>query len=238
MSPRGSAGFRCAGSARAFFRPGTVDRLELEVSTSLAIRAFNILWSQALNARSEHAITHAAMLHDDVVPDDGWLDVLLEEMERTGADMVSAVVPIKSGHGLTSTAVDADGAPWIVKRLTMAEVCNLPETFGLEDVGYGSQLLLNTGLWVCRFTEEWVEQVAFKDHARIVKLPNGEYQSQDISEDWCWSRQLNDLGLKLMATRKVGLHHERQEFHNRSPWGAWATDEAYAAHRAIYAEAV
>ena len=49
------------------------------------------------------------MLHDDVVPEAFWLDKLIAELELHSADVMSAVVPVKSGNGLTSTAVgDAD----------------------------------------------------------------------------------------------------------------------------------
>ena len=248
VMPRGDASIRAQGAARGFYglptKRGT-PRIPLTTQTSLAIRCFNLLLCEVLNLRKEHPITHLAMMHDDICPDDGWLDVLLDELDRTGADMVSAVVPIKNAAGLTSTAVNREGEPWYVRRLTMHEVYELPETFGLDDISWrdpGSQLVVNSALWVIRTDAPWfrasfpednetgrlrVAPLAFKDHARIVQLPSGKYASEDISEDWDWSRQLLGLGLKLMATRKVGLHHERPEFHNRGVWGSQTTDEAY-----------
>ena len=249
MMPRGDRTIRCADAAEAFYLYPTrrdIDRMPLRKSTSLAIRCFNLLLCDALNARRQYPVTHLAMLHDDICPDPYWLDTLMDELDGAGADLVSAVVPIKNGAGCTSTAVDMNGAPWVVRRLTMTEVFNLPETFTLEDIPWRqpeSQLLVNSGLWVCRLDADWVTEqfplanpegvarpveLAFRDHTRIVQLPDGEYVAEDISEDWDWSRQLNNLGLKLAATRKVGLYHERHEFHNRASWGAWATDEGYA----------
>ena len=232
-------------SAKAFYRSGQARRLELEMSTSLGIRCFNMLLCDVLNARRQHPLTHLAMIHDDICPDAGWLDTLLAELDSCGADMLSAVVPIKNPTGVTSTAVDMEGAPWVVRRLTMHEAFGLPETFTLNDIPWrlpGSRLLVNSGLWVCRLGD-WTERVFprdnptgeartaglfFQDHARIVQLPGGEYVAEDISEDWDWSRQLDALGLTLAATRKVGLYHERPEFSNRHPWGVWETDQGYA----------
>jgi hypothetical protein len=231
--PRYARSVACADAAHAFYRASKrndVTRLELRKATSLAIRCFNLMWCDALNSRQKYGITHFAMQHDDVAPDEGWLDVLLDELTASGADMLSAVVPIKNGCGCTSTAVDLEGAPWITRRLTMHEVHQLPETFGLADIPWRlptSQLVVNSGLWVCDFTKPWVEQVCFGDQTRIIQLPDGEFACEDISEDWDFSRQLNALGLDIRATRKVGLYHERPEFTNREPWGAWQRDEGY-----------
>jgi hypothetical protein len=244
--PRYARSVACADAAHAYYfaTKRGVSRMLLRKATSLGIRCFNMLLADALNARREYPITHFAMIHDDQAADEGWLDVLMDELDATGADMVSAVVPIKNQHGLTSTAVDVEGAPWIVRRLTMTEVFDLPETFGIEDIPWRlphSQLLVNSGLWVMRL-DTWADDIFprdnptgaarparlhFNDHARLVQLPNGEYASEDISEDWDWSRQIVALGLRPVATRKVKLYHERPEFHNHAPWGDWKRDEGH-----------
>lgn len=241
--PRGTPAVRSRAAATAFYRASArrdVTRLEMDkTETSLAIRCFNLLWAQALDARAEYGITHFCMQHDDVCPEPGFLDVLLDQLEATGADMLSAVIPIKNPTGCTSTAVSM-GDPWTLRRLTMHEVFQLPEVFGLDDIPWrrpDSQLLLNSGLWVCRFTDDWVERVCFRDQARIIRKPDGKFQAQDISEDWDWSYQLQALGLKLRATR-LPLYHERPEFTTRQPWGAWQTDEAYTLSRAIAGPAI
>jgi hypothetical protein len=184
---------------------------------------------QALNRRREVGITHFAMLHSDVAPDPGWLDVLIGELLRIDADVVSAVVPIKNNRGLTSTAVQVSEDLWgppMPRRLTLREVFDLPQTFSSEDVG--GQILLNTGCWVCDITRPWCEDIWFESLERIVKKPDGEFIEQCISEDWLFSARLHHKGAKLFATRKVQLKHIGEcEYSNGHVWGAWQTDEIY-----------
>src|SRR5215469_11944582 len=85
---------------------------------SLLSYVFNRLWCECLNMRRERPVTHFAMLHADMCPDPGWLDILVTELERTGADVMSAVAPIKDQRGLTSTAWQ-DSTSMCVDRLTM-----------------------------------------------------------------------------------------------------------------------
>ena len=70
---------------------------------SLLANSINRLWVQALNERTDHGWTHFAMHHADVQAPAGWVDTLADEMARVGADVISAVVPIKDYRGLTST---------------------------------------------------------------------------------------------------------------------------------------
>jgi hypothetical protein len=199
--------------------------------TSVLTQNFNTLLADALNARVEDGVTHVAMLHNDIIPQAGWLDVLLEEMQRTNVEMIAAVAPLKNGKGLTSTGLDTPGDPWSVRRLTMTEVFDLPETFTAHDcplrMGEGP-LLLNTGCWLMKLTEPWIEGMHFRQEDRMAfNTVTRKYAAQSISEDWLWSRDLHARGCRLAATRKVGLQHERAEFHNRGVWGQWTTDEAY-----------
>ena len=76
-----------------------------DLGFSIATHTFNMLWAQAYNARRELGLTHFAMLHSDVHPDENWIDTLLDEMDRTGADVVSAIIAIKDCKGLTSTGL-------------------------------------------------------------------------------------------------------------------------------------
>jgi len=103
----------------------TVACVALQGQGSLLANCFNMLWCRALNARKqEPRLRYFAMLHADVEPQmPFWLDVLLHELESNKADMVSAVVPIKTRQGLTSTAIGDSFDPWCpVRRLTMKEV--------------------------------------------------------------------------------------------------------------------
>ncbi len=203
--------------------------------TSVLPRTFNALFADALNARDTDGVTHFAMLHDDVIPGPGWVDVFLAEMARLDCDLISAVVPLKSQKGLTSTGLDTPGDPWSVRRLCMAEIHELPETFTAADVPYRAdeqQLLLNTGCWLMRLAEPWVEGLCFRQTDRVAyDVVRGKYCEQSISEDWDFSRQVYTRGGRLAATRKVAVVHDRPEFHNRHPWGAWATDLAYVEYR-------
>lgn len=230
----------CVGTANAFALLPTLGACEVvraQVNSSLLTKAFNNLWCAALNARAQ-GVTHFAMIHADIVPaEPGWLDTLLAELTRLGADVVSAVSPIKSDLGLTSTAVALDlGDPWLCRRLTMREVYDLPETFGAADVG--GPLLLNTALWVCDLRRPFWDEVendattgklCFDFRNRIVRDPEtGAWHAETVSEDWLFSQELNRRGAKLYATRKVVLGHEGSaEYSTGRAWGRQATDEVF-----------
>lgn len=216
---------------------------------SLLTFCFNQLWVEALNLRGTHPVTHVAMLHNDVCPNPGWVDILLDEMDATGADMLSAVVPIKDGRGLTSTTVEDAADPWMTRRVTLSEMFALPDTFAAEDLPWWNpqqygRLLLNTGCWLAKLGP-WCDTPGpvtghrpwFRQQDRVVRR-GAELLAQSMPEDWDWSRQLHDLGLKLLATRKVGLYHERQEFDNRHAWGTWKTDLGYLQFKKLEREAL
>ena len=188
------------------------------VSSSLLTHGFNKMWCAALTLRKEHGITHFGMIHDDIGAPVGWADVLMDEMEKFDADLVSAVVPIKDDRGITSTAIDT-GDMFSPTRLTMTEVFERDETFT------ESGLLANTGLWVCRIDRPWSEKVIFRQTDQMVKTDDGRFVARTSPEDWDFSRQLHQHGCKIYCTRKVQLFHERHEFHNKSPWGRWKTDQ-------------
>src|SRR5437870_12807136 len=56
---------------------------------SFLARAFNQLWCLALNARGARKLTHFCMVHEDVAPGGYYVDIMLKEMRRYGADLVS-----------------------------------------------------------------------------------------------------------------------------------------------------
>lgn len=200
--------------------------VEYQAGSLLACN-FNKLWCTALNMvhRGER-VDYFAMLHDDVGAQDFWLDTLIEEMEAKNLDVLGVVVPIKDLRGMTSIAVHTPGDNWNPEcRLTMHDVFELPETFTSEDLG-GQKLLLNTGCWVARWNQEWCRQVRFTINDRIVfDKPQNAYRPEVESEDWYFSRLLNDMGLKIGATRKVTVRHEGDvEFTNELPWGTDSFD--------------
>lgn len=214
------------GAARAFYAfPSNRRKVSfqlMESSSSLLNHCFNTLWCSALNMRAQ-GITHFAMIHSDVEPEAFWLDTLYDEMQKSKADVISAVIPIKDERGITSTAVDT-GDLFDPRRLTMREVMQLPPTFTAKDAG--GPLLLNTGLWLCDFTKPWASDVFFHTLHRTI-LEDGQWKPQVVSEDWYFSDQLNKRGLRLAATRTVKVTHiGTGEYRNDQAWGKWATDEA------------
>jgi hypothetical protein len=193
---------------------------------------FNFVWADALNAFEHGEATHFAMLHADVTPDAGWLDVLLSELDRLDADLVSAIIPIKDRRGLTTCGVGDPCDRWNpFRRFTMREVMDMPETFGISDTPHPDKYLLhNTGCWACDLrkplffeTDEGDCLKAFFNFpTRVFRGAKGVFEVGRESEDWFFSRKIHDLGAKTFATRKVRLlHRGAAEFPNSEPWGTW-----------------
>jgi hypothetical protein len=228
-----------AEATRTLFDRGVkVYRLDPSPSSNLAW-GFNRGLCYALNMRLEGKATHFAMLHADISTSPWWLDTLWDEMERTGAHMISAASPIKDCHGVTSTAIGKDNCwnPWT--RITMHELYELPETFGIEDLGENSKelgfnLLLNTGCMLIDLRPDYWGEVgdggelpfAFEIRNRITFVPGRGYEPQTESEDWLISRLLSDAGAKLACTRKVIVnHHGTAVYSSSRPWGDWLQDQ-------------
>ena len=64
----------------------------MAITSSLLPRCFNSLWAKGIQSKCRYF----AMLHADIGPEPGWLDVLINELTRLKAGVVSATVPIKS----------------------------------------------------------------------------------------------------------------------------------------------
>jgi hypothetical protein len=201
-----------------------VRTLALEGGSLLAM-VFNNLWCRALNQRQEWGITHFAMHHADIQAPPFWVDTLFAEMNRVGADVLSVVVPIKDARGLTSTGT-RDPVHGNIRRFTMKEIFDLPETFSIADTAVPEQwLMVNTGLWICDFTKPWVEQVAFSILDSIL-CENGRFQARALPEDWNFSGWCARQGLRVFATRKLPVvHHGRAAYGNDRVWGEWPTDQ-------------
>lgn len=181
-----------------------VGRLDITSYSALA-HTFNMQLCRALNARKE-GITHFAMIHSDVVPQPFWLDILWNRMHEFGADMISAVIPIKNKTGLTSTGIEepVEGSNpfWRPKRLTLHEVYNnYPATFTHE------KILLNTGLMLIDITKPWIDEGMWFEFIDKIEKVNGEYVPLVQPEDWNWSRRAREKGAKLYATREVKVKH-------------------------------
>lgn len=219
-------------AATGLYRPSKDPGFDIRIwgySSSLATGNMNGLWCWALNANRKSPVSYFAMQHTDIEPQEFWLDILIEELEAKKLDVLGVVSPIKDARGITSTAMERlDGDPWRVHgRLSMKEIWQLPETFTSADLGY--PLLINTGLWVCKFDEAWCKRILFTVNDRISINPKtGDYFAQTEPEDWYVSRTFNQLGLKVGCTRKVRLEHRgSMAFTNEIPWGQNDFDKEY-----------
>jgi hypothetical protein len=158
------------------------------------------------------------MIHDDIAPQPGWLDIMLHIMDREKVDVLSAIVPQKTMQGFTSTAFGTGALGCQLKRLTMKEAYAGPATIKSAD------LLVNTGLMLVDMRKPWVEKVCFKFEDDIAKV-DGKYVPVEISEDWYFSREARAYGAKLAATREIGVKHfGRAAYVNTQPWGSAETD--------------
>lgn len=222
-------GTQTSEAGRALWRAArNMDHVHVaEPHGSLLAANFNQLWCDALNlVHRGKRVDYFAMIHSDIGTDDFWLDALIDELEAQQLDVLGVVVPIKDSRGLTSIALHQHGNNWRpAARLTMREVHRLPETFTSADVCH--PLLLNTGLWVCRFDMAWARKVHFEINDRIVfNTALDCYAIENESEDWYFSRLCHELGLKLGATRKIRCRHRGDmNFLNDHPWGSEEFDQ-------------
>lgn len=214
----------------------------VNVGGSNTAKAFNMLWSQALNACERGDVAYFAMLHADCCPKGPWLQTLWSLLHENRLDLISVVSPIKNQHGLTSCGCDYEqGNPWKVRRFTSTEIARLPETFDVTDAiaaglnPAGTPLLVNTGCMLLDLSNpKWHEvdvegdlQFRFTFYDRIRRF-NGQWAAQSISEDWDWSRMMAASGMRYAATRKVRLDHMgRWPYKNTGVWGDWPTDLAH-----------
>ncbi len=213
-------------ATRAFFRAsqGEIQMpiMEMMATSSLLPFSFNQLWLTAKNNDADYF----AMIHSDVVPDMGWLDVMYKELLETGADVLSAVIPIKNSSGLTSTALESSD-PWSPRRLTLYEIFDREETF------FDPLLLVNTGLWICKMKSFWnTKDLIFHQEDSYRETKNG-LEPLTLSEDWGFSRQARTNGARLFATRKVKLYHEHVNYHNHFAWGNTETDPLHPTTRVV-----
>lgn len=185
---------------------------------------FNCLLCKALNSRESHHWSHFGLHHADIEAEPGWLDKLLEEMDRVGADVISSIVPIKDSRGVTSTG-------WMepetgrITRFTMHEVHKLPVTFDASVGCPDKWLMVNTGLWVARL--DVLESFpGFEFRSCIKKCEDGKFRAHVLPEDWAFSEWCARQGLKVFATRAVKIqHHGKTQFGNQTAWGDWKTDK-------------
>jgi len=216
--------------------------VRMAFASSILGKSFNHLWASAL---STPGVTHFAMLHDDIAPTDLWLDTLIEQLEASQADLISAIVPIKDDRGVTSTGVGRPDDIFDFRRLTTTEVQTLPETFGLDDLpetitaGGRDCLLVNTGCWVCDLRRPWWRTVDARGHLkfhftirdRVTRRDDGRYVAEFAPEDWTFSRMCHAVGAKVRATKVVhATHFGGRAYSADDVWGEAIDTEAISFH--------
>jgi len=227
------------GAARAvWFHATREHRFDVaQSSTSLITMNCNTLWCTALNMRASHELQWFAMLHSDVEPVEWWIDKLIAEAEKHGADMMSAVIPLKNFTGSTSTGIASAGNAFNqFCRLTQSQIRHpsFPETFGINEAADAlaalpeplrvvgaprEQLLVNTGCFVVRLTRPWAEKVWFEQTDGI-EIRNGLWSPMSQPEDWNFARRVSANSGKVMATRVVKvIHRGEAEYHSDQIWG-------------------
>lgn len=180
---------------------------------------FNVFLSMALDLRDAGKITHLAMIHSDISAEQGWVDVLAEEMCKKRAIVISAVVTIKDpDDDRTSTAIGVERDPWHIERfIRLRHREGMPETFTSADVCQpGETLLINTGLMLIDLRDEFWDTHVFRVIDRIWKDEEGKRHPEFRPEDWEMSRDLAKAGKPYASTwRPLTTHHGEYRWDNR-----------------------
>jgi hypothetical protein len=198
---------------------------------------FNALWAKALTLAEAGQFTHFAMLHSDVFPEDCWVDMLVDEMDKAQVTFISSPVAIKDIRGVMSCGIGDPANPWSPKRrITARELNRLPMTFGAADFGYPGELLLhNNGCWVADLRDKRFYEcdeagdlkACFQFPKRICRDPATRFwRPQGESEDWYFSRMIHGLGITSAITRRCKIKHRGPvEFANWGAWGEYEQDD-------------
>lgn len=190
-----------------------------EFTISALTLAHNHCWTWALNAHRAGHLTHLLLMHSDIRPlMPHWIEVLVTEMQKSHADVMGAFIPIKNPLGLTSTAIDTNY--WNPQRLTLHQAKYLPITWT------SPKLLLNTGLLLIDLSRCVNEGFCFTVNDTIREL-HGKFIPYHEPEDWNFSRQCHQRGLKLFVTRSIGIEHAGIMVYPNAPaWGTAVDDDA------------
>lgn len=181
-------------------------------STSATPHCFNMILAPALDARDRGQITHLAMVHSDLEVSPGWVDVLYQEMRRTGVTAISAVAAIKEPErSRTSTAIGKEDYPWAPERyIRVGQHHDLPRTFTAADVCKpGEVLLINTGCMLIDLMRPYWDEFAFEFRTSIGRR-DGRRVAMFAPEDWLMSRWIQQHGDTVAATYAVPTIHYGQ----------------------------
>lgn len=222
MPSSGKCDTEAAASHYALPTRGKTNIIPGHSFSSLLAKGHNDLWGAAIHYARNGIITHYLNHHADIeIRTHGWLDVMIEEMNRTGAAILSVCQPIKANVRVlgteVSTALPTDD-PWRYRKLTWDEIADLPPTFTLPN------LLVNTGLLLIdvRRQEFWQKndrgeyKFYFTINDRIIDGPDGVPVAQYQPEDYNFSAICHEAGLPVYATRVIDcLHYGRVGFSNQ-----------------------
>jgi methyltransferase family protein len=183
-----------------------------------------MLWCEALQCRGQ-GVTHFAMMHTDIMLPIYWLDILIEEMDRVDADIMTGIVSIKDDRKITTTGIRYPGV-WGTRRFSVYEINRLPETFSIADTDEPDQILaINTGCWVCRLPEHgWPDKFPGFHNKHKIEWAGGIPEPWFDSEDWLFSDWAASQGLKVYATRKLFTSHQGAMFYDNRVGGNWETE--------------
>lgn len=188
------------------------------IDSSACCMRFNALLIMALQLHKQGKADYFLLWHSDILPEPHFVDKMVAIAEEKNAEILSAIVPIKDQNGLTSTALDepvGDMPPeWRVRRFTMKEISEMPETFTHD------KLLVNTGLLLIKLSASWVKDIYFHFDDKIIEH-HGQRLAVLFPEDWMFSRDARKLGCTSQwVTRAVKLTHVgHQQFPNYGVWG-------------------
>lgn len=187
----------------------------------------NCTFHEFFNGFKNDKFTHFGMIHSDMRPDKHWIDTLIEEMDKHGADFISAAARIKDDRNLTNMGVQKPGEP-NTRRITMTELFELPETFSVADTIYPDYWpAFNTGACLVK-AGPWMDAFeGFRVANWFTKGPDGDQRfSQFYPEDWGFTSWLHTQGCKVMATRKVRTWHTGlKEWGTDRDEGTWNRDQ-------------
>jgi GT2 family glycosyltransferase len=206
-------------------RPDTPPMVVLSNHSSLLARGFNELWCYALNHRPQ--ATHFLMIHADIIPETGFAKRMVDEMDSSGAGVLSVAMPLKDGRGITSTALDGSEP----RRVTLRELDGLPGTFDRSDLekhfGQKGMLLVNSGLMLVDLRQNWVDKCYFAINDYVRRRADGKFEPVTDSEDWFFSRAAQKAGARVVANHSITARHAGEAMYpNRGAWGTHGRDDA------------
>lgn len=203
----------------------------------------NRVWAHGLNEADAGNLDRFVMVHSDVVPEDWFVDHLLDVMADGGYDMVSASVALKDQTSLTSCGLGDPNNTWggAFKRFTVRELNAMPDVVTIDNFPQypGKYLLHNTGCWaadmtrpVFRTTDADGFMIACFDFpTKVARGEDGKWIVKRESEDWFFSRKLHELGAKTaIATRVQTYHMGKMGYPNFGDWGEYKDGDENTKH--------